>query len=241
MARYLDRRAAIEEDRSMRLVTTMGILAALIAGCGSSSDNKSTTTQAASTSATTAATTPTETAPASTTAATETTTTAETAAASPDSTTRPDKDGDGTPDIQTFRGKPGDSFTLVGQPGYKKASKEAVKVTVLGVTGAFTGFNLGAGRKLIGIKVRFVGAGTKLYDDPQPNGQLTVTGGETGKQTSLITGSGKNPCDNPSLKLRKGKSVSSCLAFEIPKNAKPQVFEYGASSGYGDTGIWKFK
>lgn len=221
----------------MRLITWMLVLAgltALVAGCGGGGDKKSDATPAASSKTTTpTAATPTAETP------TETTSTAS-GKASPDSTERPDTDGDGSPDVATFRGKPGDSFTLVGQPGYKKPSKEAVRVTVLGTTGPFKGFDVGAGNKLIGIKIRFEGAGTKLYDDPQPNGQLTVTGGETGKQTSLITGSGKNPCDNPSLKLTKGKSVTSCLAYSIPKSSKPQVFEYGASSGYGDTGIWKF-
>jgi hypothetical protein len=219
-------------------VVVLAVLGLPVAGCGGGGGNSG-ATQAGST--------PAKTEPAASTAATETTTeptttTTPTAAAkaSPDSTDRPDTNDDGSPDVQTFRGKPGDSFTLVGQPGYKKPSKEAVRVTVLSVTGPFTGYNLDPGRKLIGIKVRFEGVGTKVYDDPQPNGQLTVTGGETGKQTSLITGSGKNPCDNPSLKLTKGKKVSSCLAFEIPEKAKPQVFQYGASSGYGDTGIWKF-
>ena len=225
----------------MRLVTLVALVAGLsvpISGCGGS-DSKSDTAPAATTKTTGAETTPTETTATETTP-TETETAADTSEASPNSMKRPDKDGDGSPDEATFRGKPGDSFVLVGQHGYKKASKEAVKVTVLSVTGPFSGFDLDPGRKLIGIKVRFEGVGPKLYDDPQPNGQLTVTGGETGKQTSLITGSGKDPCDNPSLKLRKGQKVESCLAYDIPKNAKPVVFEYGASSGYGDTGIWKF-
>lgn len=214
----------------MRLVTWLVVLtcaSVATAGCGSSKSSNDATTQPAA---------------ATTTAATTTeTTTTETAKASPGSTTRPDTNGDGTPDVQTFRGALGDSFTLVGQPGYKKPSKEAVKVTVLGVTGPFSGYNLDPGRKLIGIRVRFEGVGSKRYDDPQPDGQLTVTGGETGKQTALITGSGKNPCDNPSLKLTKGKTVTECLAYDIPKSAKPRVFEYAASSGYGDTGVWKLR
>src|SRR3954447_11069912 len=217
----------------MRLVTQLVVLtcaSALTAGCGGGS--KSNDTPPAADQTTPA---PAETTPAATT--TETTP-AETAKASPSSITRPDADGDGTPDIQTFRGKVGSTFTLVGQPTYKKPSKEAVKVTVLGDTGPYSGFDLGAGRKLIGIQVRFEGVGSKRHDDAQPGGQLTVTGGETGKQTSLIS-AGKSPCDNPSLKLAKGKSVTECIAYDIPKSAKPRVFEYATSSGYGDTGIWK--
>ncbi|MFL5912218.1 MAG: hypothetical protein ACJ768_16795 [Gaiellaceae bacterium] len=222
----------------MRLVTLMVVIAglsALTAGCGggtktvTAAATQPTTTTAVKTTTTAAATTPTE------------TTTTEAAKASPNSTHRPDKDGDGSPDVETFRGKIGDHFTLVGQPGYKKQAKDAVKVTVLGVIGPFPGYDVGAGRQLIGVKVRFEGVGTKLYDDPQPSGELTVTGGETGKPTNLITGSGKSPCDNPSLKLRKGKTVAECLAFDVPKGAKPQVFEYQAALGYGDTGVWKLR
>lgn len=219
----------------MRFVTWMAVLAgagALMAGCGD--DEKTDTTPAATTQAAT------ETAATETETAAETTT-EESAEASPGSTERPDADGDGTPDVQTFRGELGDTFTLVGQPGFEKASEEAVEVTVLGVTGPFSGFDLDPGRKLIGIKIRFKGVDGHVFDDPQPNGQLTVTGGETGKQTSLIAVSGKNPCDNPSVKLKEGKSVTSCLAFDIPKNAKPQVFEFATSSGFGDTGIWKLR
>ena len=161
--------------------------------------------------------------------------------AKPNSTERPDSDGDGTPDIQTFRGKLGDTFTLVGQPSYKKASKEAVEVTVLKVVGPFSGFDVRPGNEIIGITVRLRGVGSKRFDDPQPGGQLIVSGGETGEQTSLITGSGENPCDNPSLKLKKGQSATVCIAYEIPKKSKPRVFEFATSSGYGDKGIWKLR
>jgi hypothetical protein len=221
---------------------------ALMAGCGGGDDGGDAATTAAAPATTAAETTPVETTSTET-EATETetettepeTTETEPEEASSDSTERPDNDGDGTPDVQTFRGKIGDSFVLVGQPTFKKASKEAVKVTVLEVVGPFTGFNLDPGHKLIGIKVRLEGVGTKRFDDPQPGGQLTVTGGETGKQTSLITGTGKNPCDNPSLKLKKGDKAEVCIAYDIPEKAKPRVFEDAASSGYGDTGIWQLR
>lgn len=216
----------------MRLVTWMAVLVGVsgaVAGCGGGGEQAATTTttQAASTAAAT---------PAS-----SETPAAETGQASPDSIERPDTDGDGSPDIATFRGKLGDTFILVGQPGYKEAAKDAVKVTVLDITGPFSGFNLSKGQQLIGVKVRFEGVGDEVYDNPQPHAELTLESGETGKQTSLISGSNKNPCDNKSLKLKKGKKVTSCLAFEIPKKDAPKVLQYVAASGYGDTGIWQLK
>ena len=211
-------------------------LASLVAGCGGgSSDDKASAPAPPVATATETTATP------ATTEATTNATSAPAAAASPNSTKRPDTDGDGSPDTQTFRGKIGDTFTLVGQPGYKKPAKNAVKVTVLGVTGPFSGFDLGKGHKLIGIRIRFEGVGSKRYDDAQPSGQLTLKSGESGKPTSLITGSGKNPCDNPSLKLKRGDSVTECVAFDIPTNAKPRVFEYATDSGFGDTGVWKLQ
>lgn len=213
----------------MRLVTLMVVLAGIgpIAGCGGDEEE----TPATSTGSGAATATPAGTGASAT----------ETAKASPDSTDRPDTDGDGSPDVATFEGKLGDTFILVGQPGYKEAAKDAVKVTVLDVTGPFKGFDLDKGRKLIGIKVRFEGAGEEVFDDPQPHAELTLDSGETGKQTSLIAVSGKNPCDNKSLKLKKGKKVNSCLAFEIASKEKPTKLKYVAASGYGDTGIWDLK
>src|SRR4051812_40756758 len=117
----------------MRLVTSGSALLctlAALSGCGGSSDSSSSST-AASTKPS-SQTTPTETAATDTattdTATTETETAAAGGKASPDSMVRPDTNDDGSPDEATFRGKVGDSFILVGQPGYKKPSKEAAKV-----------------------------------------------------------------------------------------------------------------
>jgi hypothetical protein len=214
--------------KQVRWMAVVAMVSGLVTGCGGDSGGGS---DKAAAEATTAAATATPSPTATATPAPE--------KASPGSTKRPDADGDGTPDIQTFRGKLGDSFTLVGQPGYKKAAKDAIKVTVSGVKGPFSGFDLDPGRELIGVEVTFAGVGSKPYDDPQPTGELTLSNGETGKPTSLITAGGTNPCDNPSLKLAKGKSKTECLAFEVAKSGKPRVFQYAADNGYGDTGIWK--
>src|SRR4051812_49912883 len=145
--------------RTGKLVVTLGLVSAIAAGCGGGGGDSSSATTAAATTTSATETTPTE-----TTAATTTETTASGGGkASANSMKRPDTDGDGSPDVVTFRGKPGDSFVLVGQPGYKKPSKEAAKVTVLGLTRPISGFDTGPTTKLIGVKVRFKGVGENVF------------------------------------------------------------------------------
>lgn len=220
--------------RQVRWLTALVGAVVLLAGCGGD-DEATTTTAAAPATETTA---PAETTPAETTPAE--TTPAEAVEVSENSIERPDVDGDGTPDVQTFRGELGDTFTLVGQPTFKKASKEAAEVTMVEIVGPFSGFDLRPGNQLIGVTLRIKSVGEKPYKDPQPGGDL-IAGGESGRQTSLITGTGENPCDNPSLKLDKGESATVCIAYEISKKARPQTFEFAMSSGYGDVGIWKLR
>ncbi|HEX6388290.1 MAG TPA: hypothetical protein VFZ89_02550, partial [Solirubrobacteraceae bacterium] len=141
----------------------------------------------------------------------------------------------------TVKGKLGDTLRLVGQSGYKKPSKVKVAVTVKRITGPFSGFNLDAGRKLIGIEVRVTNVGTARFDDALPGGRLAVSGGESGKQTSLISTGKKSPCDNPSLKLAPGQSKEVCIAYDIPKAGTPETFEFAVDSGYGDTGLWRLR
>jgi hypothetical protein len=137
----------------------------------------------------------------------------------------------------TFDGEVGDTLALQG-PGLNDI-KTAVKVTLKGTKGPFKGYDLPSGRKLIGVVVRFSNEGSGLYDDPQPRGELVLAGGKKGKQTNLIQLDGsKNPCKNPSVKLKTGQSRSACLAFEVPKGARPESFEFVTDSGYGDTGRW---
>src|SRR4051794_21689830 len=186
----------------MGLVTRMfvvGCAVAVIAGCGSSGGGSS-ATQAAQTPSTAT------TAPTATTTTTAAQTTTDTAAkenvkASPDSTDRPDTNGDGSPDTQTFRGHTGDQFTLVGQPGYKKPSRVAAKVKVLGLGGPYTGFDLHPGRQLIGVKVHLHGAGAKDLGDPDPPGQRTPTGRAPPHPASPPPGPGETPWPHPAPHL----------------------------------------
>jgi hypothetical protein len=154
---------------------------------------------------------------------------------------RADTDGDGIPDAITVKGKIGDTLALLGSGLHDNVNdhvKTRVHVTLEGVRGPFSGFQVPSGHELIGVVLRFTNVGRLRYDDAQPHGQLTLKGGESGKQTDLISGAAANPCANPELKLRHGQSKTACLAFEIPRSEKPQVFEYVTDDGYGDTGLW---
>jgi hypothetical protein len=213
------------------VLLSMVAACATLAGCGSDDSSGSGSGSAPATTAAAAA------VPATTPAATTTAeTTANTASTSGE---RKDADGDGIDDVETVKGRLGDALTLVGQPGYKKPSAVKVKVTVTKLTGPFSGFNLQPGRKLIGVEVHFSNLGKKTFDDPLPGGKLTLTGGESGKQTSLISTGKASPCDNPSLKLGPGQAKDVCIAYDVPKEGKPEAFEYGVDNGYGDTGLWR--
>jgi hypothetical protein len=154
---------------------------------------------------------------------------------------RPDADGDGIPDAVTLKGRIGDTLTLEGAGLNDGHEKSRIRVTLQGMKGPFQGFKLASDRKLIGVVLKVRNVGKLSYDDPLPGGKLTGASGESGKQTSLIPFGGTNPCDNPSLKLKRGQSKSVCIAFEVPKTDKPRTFEFGTDSGFGDTGLWRLK
>jgi hypothetical protein len=154
---------------------------------------------------------------------------------------RPDGDGNGIPDAITVKGRLGDTLALAGSGLNDDPSdhtKSQIKVTLKAIKGPFKGYDIASDRKLIGIVLRFSNAGRLEYSNPLPHGTLTLAGGESGKQTSLITVGAKSPCTNPRVRLAAGQSKNVCIAFEVPKRGKPQAFEYIADSGYGDTGLW---
>ena len=153
----------------------------------------------------------------------------------------PARSGD---DPITVKGRMGDALTLLGSglnDDPSDHSKTKIKVRLTGVRGPFKGFRIPGNRELIGVELKFTNVGAKRYDDPVPDGTLTVAGGETGEQTNLIPLSGANPCDNRSLKLKAGQSQSTCIAFDIPKKEKPMALEYVADSGYGDKALWSLR
>ncbi|HEY6888527.1 MAG TPA: hypothetical protein VI300_12125 [Solirubrobacter sp.] len=154
-----------------------------------------------------------------------------------------DADGDGIEDPVTVKGALGDALELNGSGlGNKDPSdhtKTKIKVTLSKIKGPFKGYDIKSNRKLIGLQFKFTNTGELVYDNPLPNGKLKLVGGGSGKQTTLIQINGTaNPCKNPRVKLKAGKSKSVCIAFEVPKKAKLDTFEYTSDSGYGDTAQW---
>jgi hypothetical protein len=201
-------------------LAALGLAAAALAGCGSgSSSSKDAAIGAAPTRAAAATTTPSPTATA---------------------TAKPQTAASGDP--TTHKGKLGATLKLSGSGLHDDVNdhrKTLIKVTLKDQRGPFQGFDLPANRKLIGVDLHFVNVGKLRYDDALPAGTLTLSSGETGKPTQLIPGSGANPCPTPSLKLRTGQSKDVCVAFEVPKSAKPIAYQYVTDSGFGDTGLWK--
>ena len=130
----------------------------------------------------------------------------------------------------TVKGAEGDTLSL-----------DHIRVTMKGVRGPFKGFDVPSGRELVGVELRILNTGTERYDTTLPQGTLTLADGETGKPTNLISIGGKNPCDYPRVKLKKGQSRTMCLAFEVPAKGRPLAFQYVAGAGEGDTGLWTVK
>ena len=209
----------------MRLhsIGLVALAAAIVAGCGAS-ETPSAKTAAASAPKATATPSPTS--------------------APKKASARKDSDGNGIPDVMTIKGAVGDTLALEGSglnDDVNDHTKTKIRVTFRGTRGPFKGYDIPSGRKLIGVELRFTNTGSLRYDDALPQAQLTIKGGETGKQTSLIPLSGKNPCANPSLKLKAGQSKNVCIAFEVPKSGKPEAFQYVTDHGYGDTGFWALR
>jgi hypothetical protein len=198
-------------------------LAAVLAACGSSTEQDTATTQAAKTTKETK----------------ETTGTLKKGTAK-----REDADNNGIPDAITVKGRTGDTLALQGSglnDGSSDHTKTRIRVTLRGVKGPFKGFDIPKGRQLIGVELRFVNVGKLVYDNPLPQGELTVASGENAKQTNLIAIGRKSPCDNPSVKLKAGQSKNVCIAFDVPKAEKPKSFQYVADHGFGDTGLWALR
>jgi hypothetical protein len=157
---------------------------------------------------------------------------------------RPDADGNGIPDAITVKGALGDTLALQGSGLHDNPNdhtKARLRVTLKAVRGPFQHFNIPSGQKLVGVDLHFANVGKIVYKNALPQGRLTLTGGGTAKQTTLIPIGGRNPCDDKSLALQAGQAKNICIAFEIPKSSKPLSFQYVSDYGYGDKAVWTLR
>jgi hypothetical protein len=192
-------------------------LAAVIAGCGSGGGSSSSPTSSSSNSSPNAA---------------------------KSTAKRPDADGNGIPDAITVKGALGDTLALQGSGLHDNPNdhtKARLRVTLKRVRGPFQHFNIPSGQKLVGVDLRFANVGKIVYKNALPQGRLTLSGGGTAKQTTLIPIGGRNPCDDKSLALQAGQAKNICIAFEIPKSSEPLSFQYASDYGYGDKAVWTLR
>jgi hypothetical protein len=157
---------------------------------------------------------------------------------------RPDADNNGIPDPVTVKGALGDTLALQGSGLHDNPNdhtKARLRVTLKSVRGPFKHFNVPTGQKLVGVDLHFANVGKVVYANALPQGRLTLDGGGTAKQTTLIPLSGRNPCDDKSLKLQSGQAKDICIAFEIPKTSRPLSFLYASDYGYGDKAVWNLR
>jgi hypothetical protein len=133
----------------------------------------------------------------------------------------------------------GDTITL---HGYEDGEQIAVTVTRLyDPAGAEQYFGPRRGRKYVAVDLVLKNAGTKAYSDSPGNGATLLDSRDHGYTETL---SETTSCQSigSSVKIASGSKRAGCLTFEIPKTAKPTVFQFTLDSGFADeTGEWQLR
>ena len=144
-----------------------------------------------------------------------------------------------TEDTEAGQGlaKVGDTITL---HGYEEGEQMAVTVTRLyDPAGAEQYFGPRRGRKYVAVDLVLKNTGTKAYNDSPGNGATLLDSANHGYTENL---SETTSCQSigSSIKIAPGSKRAGCLTFEIPKTAKPAVFQFTLDSGFADvTGEWQ--
>jgi hypothetical protein len=133
--------------------------------------------------------------------------------------------------------KVGDTITL---HGYEEGEQMAVTVTRLyDPAGAEQYFGPRRGRKYVAVDLVLKNTGAKAYNDSPGNGATLLDSADHGYTENL---SETTSCQSIgfSVRIAPGSKRAGCLTFEIPKNAKPAVFQFTLDSGFADeTGEWQ--
>ncbi len=126
----------------------------------------------------------------------------------------------------------GKAQTLTGLTSAEKVSVRPYKVARFNASIAPR-----AGRMWVGVWLAMKNVGHKPYSDSPLTGASLVT---TSKQKIAGSISIGGACKNPAtLKIAVGKSVNTCVAFEVPKNAKLSIFGFALDAGFArQKGTW---
>jgi hypothetical protein len=131
----------------------------------------------------------------------------------------------------------GDTITL---HGYEDGEQLAVTVTRLyDPAEAEQYFGPKRGHKLVAVDLVLKNTGTKAYSDSPGNGATLLDTADHGYTENL---SETPSCRSmgTAVKIAPGSRRAGCLTFEIPKRAKPAVFQFALDSGFADeTGEWQ--
>jgi len=96
-----------------------------------------------------------------------------------------------------------------------------------------------AGRRFVGVTVKFTNPGEKAFKDAPLNGSRLVTNVKKGANPTILL-TGKCP-SKPGINFRlaAGKSETLCLPFQVKRKAKVTAFQHALNSGFGpETGKW---
>ena len=96
-----------------------------------------------------------------------------------------------------------------------------------------------AGRRFVGVTVRFTNPGRQAFKDAPLNGSRLVTNVKKGANPTILL-TGKCP-SKPGINFRlpAGESKTLCLPFQVKRKAKVTGFQHALNSGFGpDTGKW---
>jgi len=129
------------------------------------------------------------------------------------------------------QGKIGDTLTVKGR------ARDILAVTLLRLQDPVKGYDVGAGKRVIGVTFEVKNVGKGKYED-FPTALLTTRDGESSGSAISTGGS----CRSPSaIRLEPGQSKRFCLPFEVAKKAHVMTIQYEPDGGYGTPAVFVLK
>jgi Domain of unknown function (DUF4352) len=100
-------------------------------------------------------------------------------------------------------------------------------------------FAPGKDARFVALQIRLENVGSVMYSDSPGNGAVIVDADGQQFSESLGAGTTLGPTFGAGVRVPPGGSALGYLVFELPKSAKPAVFQFTLDSGFGpETGEW---